>query len=366
MRIAIICGALEPGHDGVGDYTRRLSGELIKQGHSITAIALNDRHIKSSIEILQDADGSVLNTLRIAASTTDAERYQALKIFIQNFNPDWVSLQFVPYSFHLKGTPFKLFSRLAGLNVKSRWHIMFHEIWLDKPERPMQHVVMLLQKLAIYAGVKNLRPQVINTTIAYNQQRLQRIGVSSQVLGLFGNIAKSDDIPVLSNINKESKNILYFGGPPRSEYLKLVLNGLASFCKDARQQVSVIVVSGTSTTKDAFVNALNGKLGTYGTKVLDMGFVETPMLSTLLSNCTVGVVRSEPYFIGKSGSAVGMLEHGLPVWLPKWTGREKVDYSFRQHLIHHDLSDACAQKHEDYSGLLTGTAKEFIAQLSVN
>jgi hypothetical protein len=366
MRIVIICGALEPGHDGVGDYTRRLSGELIKQGHSITAIALNDRHIKSSIEIVQDADGAALNTLRIAASTTDAERYQALKIFIQNFNPDWVSLQFVPYSFHLKGIPFNLFSKLANLNIRSRWHIMFHEIWLDKPERPLQHVVMLLQKLAVYAGVKKLRPQVINTTIAYNQQRLQRMGISSKVLGLFGNIAKSDGVFVPQNFDKESKNILYFGGPPRDEYLKQVLNGLASFCKDARQQVSVIVVSGTSITKDAFVNALNGKLGTYGTKVIDMGFVETPMLSTLLSNCTVGVVRSEPYFIGKSGSAVGMLEHGLPVWLPKWTGSEKVEYSFRQHLIHHDLSDACAQKHEDYSGLLTGTAKEFIAQLSVN
>ena len=32
MKIVFICGCLEPGKDGVGDYTRRLSAELIDHG----------------------------------------------------------------------------------------------------------------------------------------------------------------------------------------------------------------------------------------------------------------------------------------------------------------------------------------------
>src|SRR5690606_39818307 len=45
MNIAFICGSLEPGKDGVGDYTRRLAGELLRNGHNATIIAINDRYI---------------------------------------------------------------------------------------------------------------------------------------------------------------------------------------------------------------------------------------------------------------------------------------------------------------------------------
>lgn len=32
MRLAFICVSLEPGRDGVGDYTRSLAAECIRQG----------------------------------------------------------------------------------------------------------------------------------------------------------------------------------------------------------------------------------------------------------------------------------------------------------------------------------------------
>jgi len=367
MKVAIICGSLQPGHDGVGDYTRKLAGELIRLGNEVTAVALNDRHLKAITNELQHADGVTVPVLRIPAAVTEQERYACLEKQMIASKPEWISLQFVPYSFHMKGIPFKLFSKLAALKIKAKWHVLFHEVWLDKTERFSQNIVKLLQKTAIYTGLKTLKPNVVNTTIAYNQKRLKAIGVPSTVLGLFGNIGPGVGVIAVPDcILNGAANILYFGGPPRSEYLNQVITGLVTFCQSADRAVNVILVSGNSPAKDVFKNILIEKLSPYGGQVNDMGFVETPELSSLLSNCSVGVVRSEPYFLGKSGSAVAMLEHGLPIWLPKWTDQSPVDYEFRKHLIHARLNEAGEQAHETYSGLLPSIAQQFITQLINN
>ena len=44
MNILFICGSAEPGKDGVGDYTRRLCGELLRTGHRTRILALCDNH----------------------------------------------------------------------------------------------------------------------------------------------------------------------------------------------------------------------------------------------------------------------------------------------------------------------------------
>ena len=42
MRIVFICGSLEPGRDGVGDYVRHLAVAVAQQGHETAAVALRD------------------------------------------------------------------------------------------------------------------------------------------------------------------------------------------------------------------------------------------------------------------------------------------------------------------------------------
>ena len=38
MKITFICGSLNPGQDGVGDYTRRLAAQLALDGHECQLI----------------------------------------------------------------------------------------------------------------------------------------------------------------------------------------------------------------------------------------------------------------------------------------------------------------------------------------
>src|SRR5690554_7393916 len=99
MRIVFICGSLEPGCDGVGDYTRRLACELIRQGHQIGVIALKDPGISKIIKYIQDTNGGLLATLRIPAHLPEKIRFSSAKEWIDDYNPELLSLQFVPFSF---------------------------------------------------------------------------------------------------------------------------------------------------------------------------------------------------------------------------------------------------------------------------
>ena len=44
MKIVFLCGSLEPGRDGVGDYTRMLAAEIIRKGHNAAIVALADKY----------------------------------------------------------------------------------------------------------------------------------------------------------------------------------------------------------------------------------------------------------------------------------------------------------------------------------
>lgn len=111
MRLAFICSSLEPGRDGVGDYTRRLAGELVRQGHPSIAVALNDPHISKTVFELQEIEGVSISVLRLPIVMPWSKRVIEARNWLEAFNPDWISLQFVPFGFHRRGLCFGLGNR---------------------------------------------------------------------------------------------------------------------------------------------------------------------------------------------------------------------------------------------------------------
>ena len=45
MNILFICGSAEQSKDGVGDYTRRLCGALIRLGHNAQILSICDLYL---------------------------------------------------------------------------------------------------------------------------------------------------------------------------------------------------------------------------------------------------------------------------------------------------------------------------------
>src|SRR4030095_903714 len=105
MKIAFLCGSLEPGCDGVGDYVRRLASEIILQGHTPILVAINDLHIISEYNGFQSIANADIAVCRIPSCLSIKERFKLAKKRINAFAPDWLSIQFVPYAFHSKGLP---------------------------------------------------------------------------------------------------------------------------------------------------------------------------------------------------------------------------------------------------------------------
>ena len=107
MKILFVCSSLEPQQDGVGDYTRKLAQALICKGNKVKIIALNDRRIDGGAWLGKQTDNNIeIEVLRLPELLAWHVRLYMAKKFTGDFNPDWISLQFVPFGYQIKGLPF--------------------------------------------------------------------------------------------------------------------------------------------------------------------------------------------------------------------------------------------------------------------
>ena len=121
MNLVFLTSCLEPGRDGVGDYTRLLAEASAQRGHRAGLVALNDRYVSWQ-------RGPA--TLRFGPGLSWEERIEQARQFLVEFETDWVSVQFVAYGFHPKGLAWGLGERLAGLARGRLVHLMLHELWI--------------------------------------------------------------------------------------------------------------------------------------------------------------------------------------------------------------------------------------------
>src|SRR5438046_1883782 len=100
IKILFICSSLDPGKDGVGDYARKLASALINLGHSAAMIAINERCPDETIwEEKQYDNDTAVNVLRLSSSVSWESRIKKAEQFVDAFDPDWMSLQYVPFGF---------------------------------------------------------------------------------------------------------------------------------------------------------------------------------------------------------------------------------------------------------------------------
>lgn len=321
MKIIFLCGSLESGRDGVGDYTRRLACELIKRGYKVEALALNDNYLVEEIldsERVEDID---LKVLRIPSNWSQLKRFKRAKVLIETFNPDWISLQFVPYSFHPKGLPFGLTRHLENLGKGRKWHIMFHEIWVgeEKGESLKNIYFGLIQRSIILRMIHKLRFEQIHTSIPAYKEILRHYKTNCSLLPLFSNIPK-----INVNINGYAYRIAEYISGKRSGYLIGTLFGSIYF--ESWDLHSLLQKLSARSNNKKIVIASIGKMSS-GKKhwkkmqsvyplitFLTLGEHEPSFISYWLSAFTdFGILTTPPELAGKSGSFMAFKEHGVPV-----------------------------------------------------
>lgn len=328
MRFLFLCGCLEPGKDGVGDYTRLLAGELIKAGHQVYLIALYDHFVSMEVEEIQIWRDTKIKASRLSKKLSSKERLVKTKEKFKKFNPDWVSIQFVAYSFHSKGLNFRLPFLLDELSNEFHWHIMIHEPWLSGRRLKYKHQISgFIQKTILKLIVKKLAPKVLHTSNSYYQEILRKGGIECSLLNLPGNIPihKSDH----SNMLKEFSEL---GITQDSRKRFLVLGAFGTM----RPQMSYVALLesqiklwGLENKTLAFFSI--GKTGAYSSPIfeeLKRKFKDGVLLhqfgertpceiSSFFQFLDYGVASVPHHLLGKSGAYAAMRNHGLKILVPE-------------------------------------------------
>jgi hypothetical protein len=324
MRILFITGGLEPNRDGVGDYTRWLAAESTRQGATCAVLAIADRHID---RVVSGGEASGLKTLRLPFTMPWAERLRLAQQFAAASAADWVSLQFVPYSFQRWGLAAKLVRALPDLVGSSRLHVMFHEIWIEGGASPRKRLVSAAQRRAVLALARFPRSLVHTSNLTY-QYALAQQGVRAGRLALFGSIpigsgsAAAWLAPRLESVGCDaiSGDAVRRGGwwlfalfgtihpvwPPQP-----LLDELQAAAAAAGKRIALV----SAGRQGAGEFIWTGMAADFGARVpmLQLGEQPAPRISELFNSVDFGIATTPFALVGKSATVAAMLDHGLPV-----------------------------------------------------
>ena len=326
MRIAFLCGSQEAGRDGVGDYTTGLADELRQQGHEVIIIGLRDKFASEATSTERRVGGGSIQVLRLPSALPWPEYIGQATQQLDRFDPEWVSLQFVCYTFHPKGLVHGLAGKLAPLLTGRKLHVMFHEIWLcqELGWGWKQCAVGALQRLFIQRFIHAARPEVMHTSNATYAALLNRSGIPVTELRLFG------AIPIPSESSTawiESQLQTALGGEYRREAVWLFgLFGalhpqwppeplLTHLHRAAQTAGKKPVLLSIGRTGDAGSDLWNRLAQDYSDRFafVRLGEQPTEHVSEYLSFLDYGIATTPRSIIGKSSTVISMLEHGLPV-----------------------------------------------------
>lgn len=316
--ILFICASLEPGKDGVGDYTRKLACALQQRGHAAAIMAINDRRINAAWKGSQTDNNAAVPVLRLPATLPWPARREHMEAFANGFSPGWVSLQYVPFGFQLKGIPFKLAGHLQSLYKNRRRHIMFHELSVNKNESLKFRLWAGLQVFIIRRLMHTLRPDVVSTNTGIYKARLEKMGRPVQLLPLFSNITRSDVDCT------EAGATFSRHGLNRNDYILATLFGSFSYKSWNLHSLLDKFTNSNGSKKLAVTSVGRMSFGEeYWLQLqrsyphvlfITLGMQTEAFISCWLSHYTdVGILTTLPELASKSGSFMAFKEHGLPV-----------------------------------------------------
>lgn len=316
MKIVFICSSLEPGKDGVGDYTRRLGTELIRQGHSIKLLALNDSYITNIENNTQQTDQLKVPVLRLPSAWVMNKKLVFAKAYIDDFTPDWLSLQFVIFGYHVKGLPFGIGRQLASLTNGKSWHIMFHELWVGMATSAvLSHRYWgLVQKRIIKNLINKLNPKIIHTNISLYQAQLKKLGFASERLPLFGNIPynRANDFSFFEKAERNYSsvcNLVIFATIHPGVPVKQFAADAALYEKSENVKLVLNFIGKCGLEQDHWIAEWSAAGLTYEV----FGEQSPEFISNIFRKCSIGISTSSLAMIEKSGAVATMREHNLKV-----------------------------------------------------
>lgn len=313
MRIRFLTATIEPGKDGIGDYTMRLAEKCRGHGHTIDIVAFNDRHARETEHTPE--------LLRLPCTTPWPDRLRQFEQW-QKSAPDWTSLQFAPYALHKKGLVGGWINRLSAL-ITHPLHLFAHEIWIGQDAGdPFRHkLVGLIQRAYIKSLFRALAPQVLHTSNAFYAECLGREGFAARVLPLLGSVPFERG----DSGEAERKLLRQLGLGSRSEAWLFGIFGTLHPVWPPEPLLSRLIEAGAQNHRRICLLSL-GRIGSgqplwdrmkkeYAGRIhfLQLGELRVRELSAIFQALDFGIATTPYEILGKSSAVAVMREHGLPI-----------------------------------------------------
>jgi hypothetical protein len=328
MKILLLCNGLQPGRDGVGDYTRLLAGEWARLGHDCGIIALNDPHLAAPAEGVIEAGRKKITCLRLPSASSWTRRAEQVRNFRSRFIADWISFQFVSYGLDDKGNVAAITPVLHELTSGRPLHLMFHELWTGgQGLSNLRHQLAgAIQRRSLKKMIAVLQPRLVTTSNPAFVAMLKRIGTTAALSPLFGNVpvapaSHAREIPAqlaeagmtLDGPGRRAWWLAIFFGAIHAEWKPEPFLGiLRRAARRANKRVALVQTGRAGAAGEATWEKLKRK---YRSDFVFLRLGEQPVatVSALLQVADFGVATSPWHLIGKSGATAAMLDHGLPV-----------------------------------------------------
>jgi len=313
MKIILICGSLESGEDGVGDYSRRLAHEIQNRLILVKIIAINDPFVSRVLEEKQLILNSSIDVLRMPKELSIKKKIDGVSNYLSSFQADLISFQYVPNSYSKHAVPFWIIKFLSKIKGKSIGHLMFHEICYPK-NNIKNYCIRTLQLIVAKKLAKGFSPKLIHTSNSVYQDVLDKINLKSEKLPVFSNI------PIYKTSRKFIKSNAYtvgfFGHLKISKSLYILLEDISRAIKKGNHPMfKILIIGKLNQEKNGFVNNLEKNKGIQ-TKIKVTGQLSPKKVSINIQKCDLGIVTTPLKLLDKSGSASAFLEHGVPVIIP--------------------------------------------------
>lgn len=333
MKLAFLCSSAAPGRDGVGDYTRRLAAACTARGHSCLVLALHDRHVA---EFAAEAVVGEPQVQRWPATQPWPERSAAVRTVLRDFAPDWISWQMVAYGFQPKGILGAEITALAAALSGISTQVMLHELWigLSRGETLWARVTGWRQRRALLAFLRAAAPRRLHTSNRSYAAVLARHGHEALVLPIFSNIPvhaaspaeRAQTLaPYLPATNGSPAPLLAvtFGTLHRQWQPEATARFLQTTASRHRRSPVLLAIGRTGRHGPDILERLTRA----GLKVIPTGELSPTAISLLLQAAELGIAPHPRALIAKSGIVAAMLDHGLPVLLPRddWRLRDGAD-----------------------------------------
>jgi hypothetical protein len=381
LRFLFIVGCLEPGHDGVGDYTKTLAQQLCQQGHSCLVVAIKDPFVVKNLAYSLNLRALSYATIRLRDASNQKSYFSEI---IKGFQPHYISLQFVPYAFDKRGLPFYLAKLLKPLAKEYNFHIMMHEIWIgfDASSSLKHRLIGKLQRLCIQYLFKALQPQCVHTHTTIYKNHLQALYPGVSLLPLFssiGNTGVESSLEAFQNLILEKglsfKSydrplywIFAFFGALHPEWPSEPLMQRIATAAKAEQKSVLILHFGHIGRGQSTWEALETHYSP-AFKFFKLGPLVPQEIELILHHIDFGIATSPLHLLEKSASALTFLEWGCPLIVNRIERDVKLSTFFETRIFKintENFTKRLAQaKRSPYSPRINEACMQFLKNLHV-